>query len=375
MTEQCTAGCALNGNTAGLTYRAQQWTNNWGQAYNPRASLAYITGAHSMKFGYHGFFGLDRNSFTNTTNLSYRVNNGVPNQLTMYGDPIVRLPRVTQTSVYAQEQWTHGRLTLQGALRYDRAASHFLAQQAGPTRFIPDPIVFPRQEGIDGYQDITPRAGVAYDVFGNGKTALKFNVGKYLAAASVSGIYINTNPVLLISTSVTRSWIDANSDWVPDCNLVNPVAQDLRTAGGDLCGAMSNQNFGKPVFSNTYDPAVREGWGIRPSNWNFGISVQHELLPRVSAEVGYFRRRDDNFIVTDNRAVTAADFNQFCVTAPGDTRLPGGGGAPICGLYDVSPTRFGQVDNFVTLASNYGNQTQVPGRGSMSRSTPALGRI
>jgi hypothetical protein len=358
VTEQCTAGCSANGNIPGLTYRSDQWTNNWGQAYNPRASLSYITGAHSMKFGYQGFFGLDQNSSTNTASLSYRVNNAVPNQLTMFGDPIVRLPRVTQTSLYAQEQWTRGRLTLQGAVRYDHASSHFLDQQAGPTRFIPVPLMFPAQDGVEGYQDITPRAGVAYDVFGNGRTAVKLNVGKYLAPASVSGIYINTNPLLLISSQVTRSWIDANGNWVPDCNLLNPAAQDLRASGGDLCGAMSNQNFGRNVLSTTYDPALLKGWGVRPSDWNFGVSVQHQVVPRVSAEVGYYRRWDHNFIVTDNRAVGPADFNSFCITEPSDARLPSGGGSPICGLYDVNPAKFGQVDNFVTLASNYGNQTQ-----------------
>ena len=159
VTEQCTAGCAINGNVPGLNFRAEQWTNNWGQAYNPLASISYVTGAHSLKFGYQGFIGIDQNSFTNTTNLAYRVNNGVPNQLTMYGDPIIRLPRAIQTSFYAQEQWTHGRLTLQGAVRYDRAGSHFLDEQVGPTRFIPTPLFFPRQDGVEGYQDLTPRAG------------------------------------------------------------------------------------------------------------------------------------------------------------------------------------------------------------------------
>lgn len=359
VTEQCIAGCPDNGGIAGLTYRSVHWGSHWLGAYNWRAAMSYVTGAHAMKVGYQGYFGeADQTDFTNNHALAYRVNNGVPDLLTMYGDPFTRRPRTATTALYAQEQWTRGRLTLQGAVRFDHAWSYFLDQRVGPTRFISTALVFPKQDGVTGYQDVTTRMNAAYDLRGNGKTAIKVNVGKYLAPASVGGIYSDTNPVLRLSTNVTRSWIDGNRNWTPDCDLWNRAAQDLRTAGGDLCGAVSNQNFGQLVFSNTYDPALLGGWGVRPSNWSFGLSVQQEVLPRTSVEVGYFRRSDHNFTVTDNRAVASSDFNTFCVTAPSDARLPDGGGHGICELFDVSPAKFGQVDNFITAASNYGNQTQ-----------------
>ena len=46
-----------------------------------------------------------------------------------------------------------------------------------------DAFTFPRTEGVRGYHDITPRMGAAYDVFGNGKTAVKVNISKYLQSA------------------------------------------------------------------------------------------------------------------------------------------------------------------------------------------------
>jgi hypothetical protein len=75
--------------------------------------------------------------------------------------------------------------------------------------------------------------------------------------------------------------------------------------------------------------------------------------------LAYFRTWYGNFRVTDNLAVAPGDFDPFCVTAPQDTRLPGGGGQAICGLYDIKPAQFGLVDNLVTEATRFGKQTEV----------------
>jgi hypothetical protein len=77
---------------------------------------------------------------------------------------------------------------------------------------------------------------------------------------------------------------------VPDCDLVNPALQDNRATGGDLCGAIANTNFGQAVPGVTYDPDTLSGWGKRAFNWEFSTGVQHELFPRTSLSVGYFRR-------------------------------------------------------------------------------------
>jgi outer membrane receptor protein involved in Fe transport len=64
--------------------------------------------------------------------------------------------------------------------------------------------------------------------------------------------------------------------------------------------------------------------------------------------------------------VTPADYGEFCITAPTDSRLPGGGGNQICGLYDLRPEKFGQVDDVITLASHFGKQTEVYNGGEVS---------
>jgi hypothetical protein len=98
---------------------------------------------------------------------------------------------------------------------------------------------------------------------------------------------------------------------------------------------------------------------VRPHSWQGSVSLQHELRPGLAANVGYFRTSFGGFTVTDNQAVTPGNFSPYCITAPMDARLPGGGGSQICGNYDVNPAQFGQVSNLITQASNFGKQTQV----------------
>jgi hypothetical protein len=363
VTEQCSNGCAANGSIAGLNYRSSNWAHDVASAYNWQASASYVTGAQSLKVGYQQSWN-DSNTqnFTNTTGLFYRVNNGVPNQLTENITPFLSDSRETAFALFAQEQWTLRRLTLQGALRYDRAWSWFPTQQEGPTSLLPVPLVFDPTTGVTGYNDISPRVAATYDLFGSGKTAIKVNLGKYLTAASTYGAYSGPNPTSRIVSAVTRTWNDVTGTFNPasdGCNLLNPAAQ-TNPAGQLACGAISNSNFGTTTFSNTYDPAILSGMGIRPSDWNFGASVQQQILPRTSVEVGYYVRWFQNFLVTDNIAVPsqATNYNAFSVTAPLDLRLPGGGGNVITGLYDVNPAYFGKVNNQVTIANDFGKQYQ-----------------
>jgi len=346
------------GTIPGLTYRAQNWSRPWSGTYGWHASGSYVTGAHSMKVGYWGsLYDAWTLNLTNNARLQYRFNGGVPNQLTMSGNPFLTINWATPSAVYAQDQSTFGRLTLQGGLRFDYASSSYPEQQVGPEKFIPVAIRFPASDGT-AFKDLTPRMGATYDVFGNGKTALKVSLGKYLEASSAAGLYTALNPINRVVTSTTRTWTDGNRDYSPDCDLNNPLAQDNRASGGDFCGAWTNQNFGKSVFDTNYDTAITQGWGNRFYNWDFSASVQHEIVPRLSATVGYFRRVYGNFLVTDNLAVAPSDYTAFSIPVPADPRLPGGGGTVLSGLYDVNPDKFGLSNNLVTAASNDGTQTE-----------------
>jgi hypothetical protein len=348
-------------------YRSQDFSVAHAGSYLWKGALSYVTGTHSMKAGYqHTLMTDDRTWMTNDQNLTYRVDNGVPNQITQSISPWVNDSRAAWQAVYVQDQWTLPRVTLQGAVRFDRAWSWFPEQRAGPSRFLPQPIVIPETRGVDSYKDVSVRIGAAFDPAGNGRTALKVSLAKYLEGGGVTGNYASTNPTLRMpqttsvfgTAGVTRSWTDANRNFVPDCDLMNPAAQDLRAGGGDACGVQSNANFGKNVLTNNFDSDLLNGWGVRPSDWNLGVSLQQQIGRRSAVDVTYTRRWYRGFSVVDNLALQPSDLTPFSIVAPADPRLPGGGGYVISGLYDVASDKAGQVDNFIADSGKYGRWTQ-----------------
>jgi hypothetical protein len=357
MTEQCTNGCPTNGSIANLAYRSGTYRQNFQGTIGWRGSASYVTGAHNMKFGYQGGHLIDNQFvYTNDQFLTFRVNNMVPNLITETINQIPLEQRVRYAAFYAQESYTRGRVTFQGAIRYDRAWSYFPEVTIGPVRFLPTAIHYDKTPGVTGYNDITPRGGVAWDLFGTGKTSVKLNFGRYLQAAQNGLAYGALRPSGRLTTTVTRAWTDADADFVADCDLANPLAQSPTTTGSvDTCAQISDLGFGTERFTSDLDPKLVSGWGVRPGDWQIGASIQQELFPRVSAEFGYTRRWLTNFTWDNNVLQAANQFDAFSITAPNDSRLPEEArGRTINGLYNVQQSVASQVNNITMLASDAG---------------------
>ena len=340
----------------GLRYRASPSTGDlWLRTLDARAVASYITGAHALKVGFSGKWGSsDMLSRAIDAPLSFRFNNGVPNQVTLFALPHTAVADMdADHGLFVQDRWTVDRVTLTGGLRYDYFSLTFPEQGVGPTVYTPNrTIQFPETAGPK-WHDLSPRLSVALDLFGDAKTALKASFGKYLAGEAVSGtMFTNMSPLNLLITSTNRSWNDANRNFVPDCDLADAAAN------GE-CGRWSDANFGGIRPALAVDPEILSGWNRRRNNWQFVAGIQREILPRVSVEMDYWRTWFDNFIVTQNRAYTAADFDAYSIIAPTDSRLPGGGGYLLSGLVDVKPDAFGRAyDGIATFADNFGKQIE-----------------
>ena len=358
VTEQSTTAGTPNSNFIYHGWPATSGTIQQNGQY--RAALSYVTGAHSFKIGYQGAYMVAKTPTFLGQQISYRFNNGVPNQLTQRLGPTLTSNRTVPDSFFIQDQWTRSRLTLQGGLRYEHVRSFFPEGENGVVeahRFGPA-FTFPRTEGVRGYNDITPRMGASYDVFGNGKTAFKVSVSKYLQAPFNGDVYTINNPAVTLVQTTSRGWNDTNfplgdprnGNFVADCDFMNPAAN------GE-CQAWTNLNWGQQGQTTQVNPDVQEGWGKRNWDWQFSTGVQHEIVPRVSVDASYSRRWWGNFFVTHNRALGPQDYDEVTLTAPIDARLPGGGGYPVTFLTRNSNSVLGVSDPYYTTTKDFGDQT------------------
>lgn len=336
--------------TTGFRYNAPQ-----NRSYSPRgqvngrASLSYVTGSHYIKAGMMWVWGPEGSKqWRNPAAMVYTFRNQRPTSLTQFASDTDTRQENKEFGYYLQDKWTLRRLTLNLGVRVDTLSGAIPARTQPAGVFI-GARSFDRVDNVPNWKDVSPRFGVAYDLFGTGKTAVKASVGRYVEIVNPTSQY---NPATTSVNQVNRTWDDVNGNFFPDCDLHNPLAN------GE-CLQINNLNFGRLNITTRGDPAMLEGWGNRGFNWRAVAIVDHELRPGFSLSAGLHRTWYGNFTVTDNLAVTPADFDPYCITAPRDSRLPNGGGYELCGFYNVRPDKFGQVNNLNTLASKYGKWTEV----------------
>jgi Carboxypeptidase regulatory-like domain len=319
---------------------------------NIKASVAYVTGSHALKFGMQMIYGYHERPTWVLNDMYYQFLNTVPRSLTEWSTPYNTIDKLSPSpSFYIQDQWTMTRLTTTMGLRLDTLYGYVPAISLPATRFVPARN-FAEVDNLPHWEDLSPRVGVAYDLFGNGKTAIKGSINRYVQSQTLALANAN-NPVVTSVLSATRTWSDSNKNYVPDCNF------SILDGNGE-CGPISDRNFGQTnPKATTYDPDLLNGFQKRPNDWEIETSVTQELRPGVAASAAYFRHWFGNQYATRNTVLTPADFDTFCVAAPVDARLPGGGGNKICGLYDAKVGKFGTGTNEVTFAKNFGDPTEL----------------
>jgi hypothetical protein len=278
-------------------------------------NLSYVTGSHNFKTGAMVRTGWSEELFSSRGDILQIANNGVPNSVRLINTPSGHLESGVNTGIYVQDSWKLGRLTINPGLRYERFIMSIPAQSAPAGRWVPARD-FPAQNGIVNWNTVSPRFGFAWDVFGDGETAIKGGLSRYDRLEGVTLVQL-LNPRNI--SFQTCPWSDTNNDL---------TAQDGEIGFAKCTGSLT------PALGEV-DPNLK-----RPHQLEYTAQIQRQLGRRTSVSVGYYGRTFSDLYTTVNAAVPASAYTPVTITNPVTN-------APLV-VYNQDPATRGLVSNVVT---------------------------
>jgi hypothetical protein len=324
----------------GITDVATQgpaWNRLWKDG--AMAALSYVTGAHAFKTGFTFQSGYNRNgslgkngdlvqryrSTTPTFGNLFVPGVWVPDSVAISNTPYTQQSNLdADVNIYVQDSWRLNRLTLNPGVRFEYLRGSTEAEDLPHGRFVPARH-FDAIPNLPNWKDISPRFGVAYDLFGDGRTALKASVGKY-TQQEATGFANTYNPS--VSSTDIRTWRDLNGDDIAQENEI---------------GSPTNATFGVRRNRNP-DPSIK-----RPYQLLYNVGVQHQIGTGLSVSANYYRRDYYRIVWTENLAVPVAGWADEYV--PVMVPDPRGNGQTI-NIYNIKPAFAGLVSELDTNSTN-----------------------
>ena len=195
-------------------------------AHSSARPAAYVTGSHSYKgrlrAAERGNGPTCNDDIDVNGNMNYTFRNGAPSSITLFATPIEQTNDINaDLGMFAQDSWAMSRMTINYGIRYDYLHASVPAQHLAAGQFVPERN-FAAVDNVPRWKDINPRIGVAYDLFGDGKTVVKGAVGRYISGGSLAS---NANPVNTSVNSANRTWNDINGNIAPGLRLQQPGNQ------------------------------------------------------------------------------------------------------------------------------------------------------
>jgi len=289
------------------------------------ASMSYFAGAHDVKIGYQYGHSMNGNRVWSMSHypsgLVANFRNGSPESVTLYSTPTNYRSFWTDNAFYIQDKWSVNRkLTLNMGLRFQMTKGWIPAQCQQAGTFVKSQC-FAKTPDVPDWKDIAPRLSLVYDLFGNGRTAIKLSANHYNLSIG-SGHMERVNP--LSTATNTVDWTD-NGDQIPQLNEL---------------GAGSGFNFGT---TNRYTNGIR-----RPTSDEYSAGVQQELPGGIVTSVTYFHRDNWRTISGTNVAVPYnAGYDPINVTIPSN-------GETVT-IYNIKSSYRSLIDTVFENRSDLGN--------------------
>ncbi|HEX7793196.1 MAG TPA: carboxypeptidase regulatory-like domain-containing protein [Vicinamibacterales bacterium] len=305
--------------------------------YNPfvanqaMTSMSYVTGSHSLKVGMQWKYGWIKNWVTQNGNMVQVYNNGAPLQVRVYNTPLVSQANLNaDAGFYVQDSWHMNRLTLSPGIRWERFNAEVTAQSAPAGRFV-GARQFAEIKNLPNFKNWVPRLGAAYDLRGDGKTGLKFSIGRYMQqdASSFPSTY---NP--MVQTSATLSWTDLNKDDIAQGEL----GCVFQTPGCEINFAQLSSTFGARRNKNP-DPNLD-----RPYQMVYNAGVTQELRPGFGVAMNYFRREFHAITYTNSLSIPFSAYTPFQIPDPRNN-------GDLMTVYNVSTAALGAPTNELDTTS------------------------
>ena len=299
--------------------------------YYLTSAVSYVTGSHNIKGGVQFGTGWFETRQDALADLQQNYRTGAPDSVVIRNTPFrYRDTMNRDLGMYIQDSWTFRRLTLNGGLRFEGLNAENSPLTSGAGRFAPERS-FPKTPDLPDWHDIAPRFGLAYDLFGNAKTAVKFSLNRYndSRTTGIAGMY---NPLALATARLT--WRDLNNDDIAQGEL----GCVYLTAGCEIDLRQMPTNFGIRSL-RTYDPDTE-----RPYNVIANIGVQHQLLPRLSVTGSFVKNQFYKLPIRDNVLRTRADYAPVSVVSPLDGEL--------ITIYNLDRSKLSAVSEVDTTATS-----------------------